>query len=308
MEVTSSYTKLAIKSRYANFRKTIGAGIVLCAVIGFVYLTFWCGVISDDIILDYTEKFFKPLAQFLNPNDTTYDIYKNTGIYMFLGILPLFLAQYIADIMEECEFKNLALKEEKEKIKLQKQLKEDFECRFDYINNYSICLSIDYEGKKEIKQSNKQTFNKAIFNKISNNLNKIDLSGNSQISDVLIYSSSDFSRYDIVYETILNTLATCKKGIEGRYETKLIPSLTTDASSSLATNKIRKEHFEIQSFNFKNRALTTANFANKYKHLKNKKYAGIPIGEYAYFGNGKMGTYELNVIHKNLNYTLSQAM
>ena len=68
---------------------------------------------------------------------------------------------------------------------------------------------------------------------------------------------------------------------------------------------IRKQHFEIQSFNFKNRALSTATFSNKYKHLKHNKYAGIPIGEYAYFTDDKMGTYELNVVYKNLAKAIS---
>ena len=51
---------------------------------------------------------------------------------------------------------------------------------------------------------------------------------------------------------------------------------------------------------------TTATFAKKYKHLKHDKYAGIPIGEYVYFDDDKTGTYELNVIHKNLEKTLAQ--
>ena len=106
---------------------------------------------------------------------------------------------------------------------------------------------------------------------------------------------------------ILLQLSKTKRLIESRYGFKLMPSMTTDAGSEKNYTAIQNEHFEIQSFNFKNRAIVSGVFSNKYKHLKHKKYAGIPIGEYAYFGGGKTKTFELNVVHKDLTKILGSS-
>ena len=127
------------------------------------------------------------------------------------------------------------------------------------------------------------------------------------INDVLIITSEKFSKYDLIYESMLKMLSKIKPVVESKYNLEFIPSMTTDAfCEDVEMSNIKKQHYEIQSFNFKNRACSTAMFVKKYKHLKHKKYAGIPIGEYAYFDNNNTDTYELNIIHKNLNYTLSK--
>ena len=68
---------------------------------------------------------------------------------------------------------------------------------------------------------------------------------------------------------------------------------------------VKNMHREIQSFNFKNRATSTAIFYKKYKHLNKEKYAGVPIGEYAYFDDSKSKTYELNIVCKNLSQKIA---
>ena len=171
---------------------------------------------------------------------------------------------------------------------------------------YSVCLSIDYESEKGVSLQNKSKLNTLIFSKIKTNLKLLEPKGLLSLSDVLIFSSENFSKYDMVYDSILNSLSVFKKNIEKNYKYKMIPSMTTDAyEENFKIGTIRQNHFEIQSFNFKNRALSSATFAKKYKHLKYNKYAGIPIGEYAYFREGSTGMYELNVIHKNLERQLS---
>jgi hypothetical protein len=171
---------------------------------------------------------------------------------------------------------------------------------------YSICLSIDYEGDKITSVQAKKALNQGIYLKIAEILKTIEPSGNVTHDDVLIFRAQNFSKYDRVYDSILNGLSKIKNVLEKKYGCKIIPSITTDAYSGILTqSNIKRRHFEIQSFNFKNRSLSTATFVNKYKHLKHEKYVGVPIGEYAYFGNEKMGTYELNVIHKNLSKLLT---
>lgn len=302
----NSYS-LEVKDKFAKIQKFTSLAIVLMGLISFGYFVYWIGALSDEVFMEYGRKFFEPLALLLNPNSGGIEIYLNTCLKMFFGIIPVLFAQYLLNKTEEALLKEHALKEEKKRLKEQKEAHENYMARFDSIQTYSICLSIDYEGKSEVSPQNKVTLNSAIYKKLALALKNIENNAKITQNDVLIFTSSDFSRYDTVYDALLGELSHIKAGIEKNYNLKMIPSLTTDAFSSNQENvDIKKQHFEIQSFNFKNRALTTAMFANKYKHLHHKKYAGIPIGEYAYFTNKKMETYELNVIYKNLNKTLAE--
>jgi len=301
----NSYT-IGVRDKFSQIRKLTTMSVVLMGFMSFGYFFFWLGSISDEIFYEYGRQIFEPLAMLLNLGDTSIGIYLNTSLILLGAIIPILIGQYFMDKMEEALIKSHNIKQEKKRQKEQKEEYKSYMSRFDSIKTYSICLSIDYESEKEISHQSKTLMNKAIYSKIATILNKIEPYSKTMQNDVLIFTSHNFSNYDYVYDCILNGLSQIKNGIEKKYKYKLIPSITTDAFSSNPIDaNIRKQHFEIQSFNFKNRALSTATFANKYKHLRHKKYAGIPIGEYAYFGNEKMGTYELNVIHKNLAQTLS---
>lgn len=301
-----------IRESFSKFQKFAGFSIAAMCILSLGYFVFWLGAISDEIFFEYGRPYFEPLASFLNLGSTTTDIYLNTCIYLLFAIVPVLFAQYIANKLEEALLNEHKAKLEKRMLKEREEERKSYLARFDSIQTYSICLSLDYESKKDkkpISAHNKEILNKIIYSKISDLLHKIEKNSSININDVLVFTSHDFSNYDFIYDSILSGLSQIKKIIEAKYNCNLIPSMTTDAySDELTTTKIRKQHYEIQSFNFKNRALTTATFANKYKHLKHNKYAGIPIGEYAYFGNGIMGTYELNVIHKNLALALNQAI
>lgn len=301
----SSYA-LSVKEKFSSIRKFTTFAILALAVMSLGYFIFWLGAISDEIFFEYGRNIFEPLAKFLNLGDTSTGIYLNTSLMLLVAIFPTLFTQYIFDKTEEALIKEDKSKREK---KLQKELNEEQKShmgRFDSIKTYSICLSIDYESKKQLSNHSKATMNKGIYSKIAMLLKIIEPSSKITINDVFIIEAHDFSKYDCVYDSLLKGLSKIKNALEEKYDLKLIPSITTDAySGNLAEANIRKQHFEIQSFNFKNRALTTASFASKYKHLQHKKYAGIPIGEYAYFGNDKMGTYELNIIHKNLSKALT---
>jgi len=302
----NSYT-LDVKDKFAKFQKTTSMLMVLMAIASLGYFVFYLGSISDEMFFEYGRPFFEPLAKLLNFGATDTQIYLNTCIMLIFGIIPTFFVQILFNKTEESMLKEHAIKEEKRRLKEQKEAVELYNSRFDSIQTYSICLSIDYEGEKKIATQGKAKLNNTIYTRLATSLNKLEPSAKITQNDVFIFTSSIFEKYDLIYDTILNILSQIKGNIEKKFNFKLIPSITTDAFSFNKEANIRKQHFEIQSFNFKNRALTTASFAKKYKHLKHDKYAGIPIGEYAYFGNEKMGTYELNIIHKNLDKTLSKA-
>lgn len=305
-EYYNSYD-LSVRDRFLQIRKFLFSAVILLSVLSLGYFLFWLGAISDEIFYEYGKVVFEPLASFLNLGDTSTNIYLNTSLMLVGAIVPISIFQYFLDKTEETMINQYKTSEEKRRRKEILEEQKSYMARFDSIRTYSICLSIDYEGiKNPISKDVKTHINNAVYDKISQILQNIEHNSKVSKSDVLIFTSHNFYNYDNVYDVLLNTLSKIKSGIEQKYSCKFIPSITTDAfSSSLNDTSIRKQHFEIQSFNFKNRALSTATFSNKYKHLKHNKYAGIPIGEYAYFTDDKMGTYELNVVYKNLAKAIS---
>ena len=312
-EVNSIYA-INVRNNVSQIQNLLNLAIIFMVIAGFTYLMFYTGAISDKIFMELGKPYLEPLAKFLNPNDASVGIYKATAFKLFLSILPVFFVQYLISKVEECLINQHNYKEEKKRQKEYLEELKSFEARYDSIKTYTICLSLDYESEKEITKKNREVLNDVIFSKISNSLASIDMTLKVALdNDALIVVSNSFENYDMTYDAILEDLSSVKEVIEKKYSYKLVPSITTDAfsdtekgTSKFNSSNIRKQHFEIQSFNFKNRALTTATFAKKYKHLQHKKYAGIPIGEYVYFKDDKTKTYELNIIHKNLSKTLTQ--
>jgi len=305
-ESCNSY-ELKVRDTFKQIREFINCFVLLLGAMSIAYMVFWVCAVNDEYILEAGSAIFNPLAKFFFNENITVESYKMTSIYLFLAIFPTILSQYICNKIEECLILDNIKKEKIREQKEQKKKELKHRARYDGITMYSICLSIDYEGKNEVSLENKAKLNKYSYLKIKDKLKLIEPRSHISTSDVLIFSSDNFSNYDIIYDTMLKTLSNIKNNIEENYQYKVIPSITTDAyQENFKLNNVRQNHFEIQSFNFKNRALSTATFAKKYKHLKHNKYAGIPIGEYAYFKDNSTDTYELNVVHKNLIRQLSE--
>lgn len=288
--------------------KTIVTLLIGAAVVAsIVYFLYWIAVVSESYVLTYTENYFKPLALFLSfGGDTSVEMYRHASVMLFASVLPFYGIYYAIDKIEERIIDEYNKKEEE----LEKQARVRAYCKglkqFDAIKTYSICLSLDYSAKRTLNDSTKATLNKIIFSKIKTVLNNLVPSLDISAKEVLIISSSDFTRYDYVYDTTLKILAKIKNYADKKYDIETIPSLTTDAHvKNIGMDGIKNNHFQIQSFNFKNRACSTAMFAKKYKHINKNKYAGVPIGEYASFDSEKTKTYELNIVYKNLTQTLA---
>lgn len=297
---------VCVKEKFSSIRRFCVFAIASFCILSIGYFIFWLGAISDDIFFSYGKHIFEPLAKFLNMGDTSLNIYLNTSFMLIGAIFPALIIQYFMDKVEEALIKDYETKQEKKHQKELIEERKSYMARFDSIKTYSICLSVDYEFKKQTANKNKTTLNNGIYSKLADLLKAIEPNSSVSVNDVLIFTSHNFSNYDFIYDSLLNALSKIKNVIEKKYDCKLIPSITTDAYSGiLGDNNIRRQHFEIQSFNFKNKALTTASFSDKYKHLRHKKYAGIPIGQYAYFEKEKSETYELNVIYKNLSKVLA---
>lgn len=298
MITTNSAVFSRIKSFFKKSKSFIGFLILLCMLIGFVYSSFWFLAMSSDGILKYTEHIFLPFAQFLNPNITGLDVYLRTSLYLFGAIIPLWLLSIILEKIEEMLInfvnKSIELNEQRLAIENQKKILK----QYDEISSFSICLSLDYKINNQ-----KQITSKVVYEKIASVFPDL----NANINKTLIFSSNNFKKFDEIYEKLLKVLSKIKKRIETKHATEVIFSITTDAyrTKQLDFETIEKEHFEILSFNFKNKASTSALFLKKYKFVNENKYGGIPIGAYNSLDMNNDKTYELNIVDKNLSKTLN---
>jgi len=175
-------------------------------------------------------------------------------------------------------------------------------------NKYSICLSIDYDYKKKLTKEKKDLFNQIIYSKI-----KVALKNTNQncdvtiLKNVLIITSENFYNYDKIYEALLKILSNQKNNIKNKFDLELIATISTDAYLNQQNPLLtQRKHFNIQNCNFKNKACTTESFANKYKSLKQNKYAGVPIGKYVLKEKTEEDNLDLNIVYKNLSKKLAE--
>ena len=303
---TTNVRVIEIRNFFKKVRKLINLSIILTAFLSFAYLVYWTAVMSDDMVLDYTAKYFSPLANLFFQNDSSVEIYRSTAIVLAILIVPFSFMYWVADKIEEKLIQRENKIDEILEANRIKQAKIDNLMQYDVINSYSICLSLDYESEKIITDETKIALNNIVFQKIKKVLNVAFPNLKVNYGSALIVSSFDFSKYDQIYSTILRALAKVKNVVESKYELKIIPNTFSDAYINNKTlSQIERSNNEIKKLNFKNRALSSAVFLKKYKYLKHKKYAGIPIGEYALFNDNSTSTYELNVVYKNLSQTLA---
>lgn len=290
-------------SKVKNFATIM---IIAAICLSVVYFLYWIAVMSEPYVLTYTENTFAPLAKLFSFGDTSVEMYRRTSVVLFSLIIPLNFVYYLCDKIEDKLIESYIAKKEQEERQTAKRAHLKDLRQYDDIKSYSICLSLDYKAKRVLTQATKQTLNKIIYSKFKSVLEGITYDLNISTGDVLIITSSDFSKYDNVYETTLKILAKIKSYADNKYDLETIPSLTTDAYiTNAGIESIKKNHFEIQSCNFQNRACSTAIFTKKYKHINKNKYAGVPIGEYSTFDKDDSKTFELNIIYKNLSQTLA---
>ena len=303
---TSNLRIVEIRNSFKDFKKFIGSSLLVLGFLGFAYFIYWAAAMSDETILDYTAQVFNPIATLFFPNDSSIEIYRATSFVLFSCMLPVFGLHYLADKLEEA----LINRERKIEKTLEenriKQANIDNLMQYEIINNYSICLALDYESDKIIKEETRTILNNIAFSKIRKMLKMAASDINVSTGDILIVTSSNFEKYDLIYGAILRLLAKIKASFEAKYDLKVVSNIISDAYTNPETvKKIERNYKDFKSLNFKNRALSTATFLKKYKYLKHSKYGGIPIGEYATFRGRNVNSWELNIVFKNLDETLA---
>ncbi|MBQ2983203.1 MAG: hypothetical protein IJD57_00195 [Candidatus Gastranaerophilales bacterium] len=303
MEIIENSYDILIRQKAKTARKIINFAVISMIALSVAYFAFWVVALADSVILDYMGKYFTPLAEFLNPNSSSPQIYQQTSFQIFAMILPLFATYFAIDKVEEKLIKTYYHQKEisNKEIKRQKQMREQILAQTNQ-GRFTICLSMNYKSEKNISPETKIKLNKAIFVKIQGVLSKFVNCVNVYDNKAVIIISNQYEKYDFIYSALLKTLATIKSSIEGRFDLSLIPSITTDVSKTLALSETVENHFEIQTFNLQNRAIVTSEFAKRYSNLKSKKYMSVPIGEFMSTTNQQ--THELNLVYKDLNKVL----
>jgi len=220
-----------------------------------------------------------------------------SGIILFLCNKIYAIPKRIKNIFYQIDFEKKLKQETTGKI-----------AEYCKINNYSLCLSIDYKRKGKYKIEGRDVLNKIIYLKIQKTLRKLFPQIETKImGDVLIILSSDFNVYDEIYDTILKMLSKIKFEITDRYYRDLIPSITTDAYKSKPNlYKIKQNHNNIKHCNFINQACSTKAFSKKYILLNKDKYSGTPLGEYSIVSLEQENTYDLNMVDKDLSLALEK--
>lgn len=297
---------LCTKKKARKTRETLSFIVLGLLILSIAYFAYWVVAMSDRVVLEYTEQYFAPLANLLVPNVDTIDIYRQTGVRLFLACIPCSLLFGIIDFFESIAIKFHFGTEEQQIKRAQQKEYDAWNKQYDKLTQYSICLSLDYESQKKLSFEARQTLTKIAFNKIRADLKAKHRDITIYTGKALVITSKNFAGYDSVYSNLLRCLAEIKRKYETAYKLNFIPSTTTEAFDSKEGSKIEENHFKIQSCNFKNRACATNDFAKKYTHLRHEKYAGIPIGDFVIFENNVPKTYELNIIYKNLSDSLTK--
>lgn len=303
-QVHDSFT-LNVKRYSKSIRKFLVTASALCIFLSILYGFYWSLALNGDIVVEYLQQYYSPLVGLFFDDITDLENYRTTGEYLFIMSMPFILAHYIVQKLEEMIIaihqKKTENRKRVERIKIEKEMEKEFTD----IKSYSLCISMDISENKNLTPG----FSEELYSYVYKTLKKelIKISENIQIMNharaILVYSK-DFMMYDDVYNEILRQLSNIKN-ILGE-NIILIPTITTDAYiNEFNPEKTIRQHYDIVKCNLDGRSTTTAVFRKKYTHLHKNKYAGTPIGLYSTLESNNYREYDLNVIHKNLNTTLT---
>ena len=291
-----------------RYSKTIRSYIVfatgLCILGGILYGLYWSLALNGDIVVEYLQQYFAPLVSKFFDDVDSLDNYLSMSMYLFMASCPCFVAHYLVQKAEEAIIaihqKNIETKKRSERI-LAERVREQ---EYTDINSFSICLSLDFSENKNISDTFSEEISAYLTKLIKKEL--LTITTNFRVMNlkaILIYSK-DFYSFDKIYSMILKQLVDLKNSLGDKIE--FLPTITTDAyTGEFIPERTIRQHFDIAKCNLQGRSTTTAIFRKKYTHMCQSKYAGIPIGLYSTFDRENYKEYDLNVVHKNLNMTLS---
>ncbi len=278
-----------------------GASLLLSAAYGL----YWGLASNGDIVIEYTQQYFSPLVNVFFDDINNLNNYLIMSLYLFAFTIPCCVAHYITEKISETLIAiNQKRKEhQKRKERIQREIEKEQE--FTRIDSYTICLSLDFSKNKNLSPTFDKKLNAYLVKSLKKTFSKNKQDAEVSLSkNVIITHSKDFYSYDSVYSTVLKELANTKNLLGDNIE--FTPTITTDAyTGEYNPKKSIRQHYDIVKCNLQGRSTSTATFNKKYSHLKQNRFQGTPIGLYTTFENQNYKEYDLNVIHKNLNATIS---
>ncbi len=309
MFTTTDKFIITTKRNFAKFKSFLGLIAGLCFILSLAYYIYY-GLTygsNDETLLGYTQDFFKPLATYFHPESNDLKMYLDTGTSLLKLLVPCFglylLTEFVQSIILGIYDKLMQIKYSN----IKRQEREKYIQQFESIKYYSIAVSFDYTKNGTLPPPKiVNQLNKIIYERLENALNnkaKINISG------IFSMTSSNFEKYDTLYEDLLKIIAKIKKAIDFKYQIDIIPTITTDAYTEMpSTSKVVGAHFAIKGCNLKNKAINTSTFCKKYNYLGYEKFIGISIGIYNnnQSSNLELDTeYDLYIVIKNLAEKLS---
>ena len=295
---------LNVKRYSKSIRSFIVLATGLCIFGGIMYGLYWSLALNGDIVVEFLQQYFAPLVSKFFDDVNNLDNYLSMSMYLFIASGPCLFTHYLVQKTEEIIIdihqKNLEAKKRADRI-LAERVREQ---EYTDISSYSICLSMDFSENINLSENFTNEINIYLTKLLKKELKKITTNFEIINSKAILIYSKDFYSYDKIYSTVLKQLANIKNLLSDKI--KFLPTITTDAyTGEFTPEKTIRQHFDIAKCNLQGRSTATSTFRKKYMHICQNKYAGIPIGLYSTFEKENYKEYDLNLIHKNLNSTLS---
>ena len=302
-QVHDSFT-LNVKRNSRAIRHLLVGISGLLIVLSIAYGFYWSLAMNGDIVIEFTQQYFSPIVSLFFEDITNLENYRITGMYLFMMSAPFIIAQYLVQKMEEIIIAIHQKKTEARKRAERIEIEKEKEKEFTDISSYSICVSMDVSDNKNLSPDYGRKLQDYVAKILTKELHKISSKIEVYNHRAILVYSKDFMEYDNIYGEILKQLKNVKNILGDNME--FIPTITTDAYyGECNPEKTIRQHFDIVKCNLDGRSTATALFRKKYTHLYQNKYAGTPIGLYTTFEGANYKEYDLNVIHKNLNRTLT---
>ena len=268
---------------------------ILCPIISFLYTFLWLVCFLKAPFYHTLAIPFEPFAQFVNlihPININYEgrlinmsYIVCSGLFIIFHYIFDFFAHRIVDLynLEEDRLERKRNKEvRKINIGLQKELNKEIKKH----TNFTMLFNLTLKSGYNLASDRSDEFNflkKEFYTHIIKNVNLKYKDAKCIITDKLFISCEDFDSFDEFMTDFINDVRAFNKTAQQKdIEAEFSISLDAIKSSKNMFNTIELLE-KIDSFNYKNKVVTTSAFKLRYEQIKNSKYKIVPLGISRFF-------------------------
>ena len=268
---------------------------VFCPIISFLYALLWIISFLNIPFFKIISIPFAPFAQFVNiifPINIDYEgrlidmsYIVCSGLFILFHYVFGFFAQSVIDLYN-FEESQIAEKNKREVKKINKNLEKEFKeeirkyCNFTFLFNLILKpgydLSISRKGEFDILK-------KEFYSHITKVINTKYKNSKYLASDKLFLVCENFNCFDDFMINFIEEIKTFNATMLEK-DISMEFSLSLNAVKSV-TNIFNAMEFleKIDSFNYKNKIITTSAFKLRYEQAKNHKFKIMPLGISRFF-------------------------